>query len=57
MSDSLGDGGGYPTESQIRLYESWAKPRAPLCLIGASDQGIRAIAEKPANLVLGPEQQ
>lgn len=26
MSDSLGDGRGNPTDTQIRLYERWADP-------------------------------
>lgn len=52
MSDSLGDGEGNPTESQIRLYERWAEGGAALSLIGEV-QGDSRFPEKPGNLVLG----
>ena len=34
MSDSLADGGGDPTEAQIRLYERWAEGGVALSFIG-----------------------
>ncbi len=52
MSDSLGDGEGNPTETQIRLYERWAEGGAALSLIGEV-QGDFRFPEKPGNLVLG----
>ena len=54
MSDSLGDGGGNPTEAQIRLYERWAEGGAALSLIGEV-QGDPRYPEKPGNLVLTPD--
>ncbi len=54
MSDSLGDGRGNPTDEQIRLYDRWAKGGAALCIIGEV-QGDPRAAEKPGNLVLGPQ--
>jgi 2,4-dienoyl-CoA reductase-like NADH-dependent reductase (Old Yellow Enzyme family) len=51
MSDSLGDGMGNPTETQIRLYERWAKGGAALSLIGEV-QITPHFPEKPGNLVL-----
>lgn len=53
MSDSLGDGQGNPTESQIRLYERWAEGGVALSLIGEV-QGDHRYPEKPGNLMLGP---
>ena len=52
MSDSLGNGEGDPTESQIRLYERWAEGGAALSIIGEV-QGDPHFPEKPGNLVLG----
>ena len=52
MSDSLADGGGDPTEAQIRLYERWAEGRVALSFIGEV-QGDPRFPEKPGNLVLG----
>lgn len=51
MSDSLGDGAGNPTQTQMRLYERWAKGGAALSLIGEV-QVIPHYPEKPGNLVL-----
>ncbi len=51
MSDSLGDGTGDPTETQIRLYERWAEGGVALSLIGEV-QGDYRYPEKPGNLVL-----
>ncbi|MEM1343555.1 MAG: oxidoreductase [Pseudomonadota bacterium] len=53
MSDSLGDGAGNPTQTQIRLYERWAEGGAALSLIGEV-QGDPRYPEKPGNLVLAP---
>ncbi|MEM9063086.1 MAG: oxidoreductase [Pseudomonadota bacterium] len=53
MSDSLGDGAGNPTETQMRLYERWAEGGAALSLIGEV-QTSPAYPEKPGNLVLAP---
>ena len=52
MSDSLADGGGDPTEAQIRLYERWAQGGVALSFIGEV-QGDPRYPEKPGNLVLG----
>jgi len=52
MSDSLSDGGGDPTEVQIRLYERWAEGGVALSLVGEV-QGDPRFPEKPGNLVLG----
>lgn len=52
MSDSLGDGEGNPTESQIRLYEKWAEGGVALSFVGEV-QGDPRFPEKPGNLVLG----
>jgi 2,4-dienoyl-CoA reductase-like NADH-dependent reductase (Old Yellow Enzyme family) len=52
MSDSLADGGGDPTEAQIRLYERWAEGGAAVSFIGEV-QGDPRFPEKPGNLVLG----
>ena len=52
MSDSLGDGKGNPTESQIRLYLRWALGGAAISFIGEV-QGDPRYPEKPGNLVLG----
>jgi 2,4-dienoyl-CoA reductase-like NADH-dependent reductase (Old Yellow Enzyme family) len=52
MSDSLSDGGGNPTDAQIRLYERWAEGGVGLSLIGEV-QGDPRFPEKPGNLVLG----
>ncbi|MEN0087603.1 MAG: oxidoreductase, partial [Pseudomonadota bacterium] len=54
MSDSLGDGRGNPTTSQMRLYERWAEGGAALSIVGEV-QGDPKAAEKPGNLVLGPK--
>ena len=54
MSDSLGDGQGNPTETQMRLYERWADGGAALSLIGEV-QGSPFYPEKPGNLVLIPD--
>ena len=51
MSDSLGDGGGNPTDAQIRLYERWAEGGAAMSLIGEV-QISPFYPEKPGNLVL-----
>lgn len=52
MSDSLGNGEGDPTETQIRLYERWAEGGIALSIIGEV-QGDPRFPEKPGNLVLG----
>ena len=52
MSDSLADGEGNPTETQIRLYERWAEGGAALSFVGEV-QGDFRFPEKPGNLVLG----
>jgi len=54
MSDSLGDGRGNPTLTQIRLYERWAEGGTALAIVGEV-QGDPRAAEKPGNLVLGPQ--
>ncbi len=54
MSDSLGDGCGNPTDAQGRLYERWARGGVALSIIGEV-QGNPHVAEKPGNLVLGPD--
>ncbi len=53
MSDSLGDGCGNPTDTQIRLYERWAEGGVAVSIIGEV-QGNPNFAEKPGNLVLSP---
>lgn len=53
MSDSLGNGEGNPTETQMRLYERWAEGGAAVSFVGEV-QGDPRFAEKPGNLVLGP---
>lgn len=52
MSDSLANGEGDPTATQIRLYERWAQGGAALSIIGEV-QGDHRFPEKPGNLVLG----
>jgi len=52
MSDSLADGEGNPTQTQIRLYERWAQGGVALSLIGEV-QGDPRFPKKPGNLVLG----
>jgi 2,4-dienoyl-CoA reductase-like NADH-dependent reductase (Old Yellow Enzyme family) len=52
MSDSLGDGEGNPTDTQIRLYERWAEGGVAVSFIGEV-QGDPRFPEKPGNLVLG----
>lgn len=52
MSDSLANGAGDPTETQIRLYERWADGGAAVSFIGEV-QGDPRYPEKPGNLVLG----
>lgn len=54
MSDSLGDGCGNPTDTQIRLYERWAEGGLAVSIIGEV-QGNPHFAEKPGNLVLDPQ--
>ncbi|WP_424941184.1 NADH:flavin oxidoreductase/NADH oxidase family protein [Aliiroseovarius sp. S253] len=51
MSDSLGDGRGNPTPSQMRLYERWAEGGLAASIIGEV-QGDPLYPEKPGNLVL-----
>lgn len=51
MSDSLGDGQGNPTNTQIRLYERWAEGGAAALIVGEV-QGSPGFAEKPGNLLL-----
>lgn len=51
MSDSLGDGRGNPTKTQMRLYERWAQGGAAASIVGEV-QGNPSFAEKPGNLVL-----
>lgn len=51
MSDSLGDGEGNPTDTQVRLYERWAQGGVAASIIGEV-QGLADAAEKPGNLVL-----
>jgi len=51
MSDSLGDGCGNPTDTQIRLYERWASGGVAASIIGEV-QCTPNFAEKPGNLVL-----
>lgn len=53
MSDSLGDGAGNPTDTQMRLYERWAEGGAALSIIGEA-QVTAHFPEKPGNLVLVP---
>jgi 2,4-dienoyl-CoA reductase-like NADH-dependent reductase (Old Yellow Enzyme family) len=52
MSDSLANGEGDPTVTQIRLYERWAQGGIALSIIGEV-QGDCRFPEKPGNLVLG----
>lgn len=54
MSDSLGDGEGNATQSQIRLYERWAEGGAALSLIGEAQISPHH-PEKPGNIVLTPD--
>lgn len=54
MSDSLGDGQGNPTGSQMRLYERWAEGGVAASIIGEV-QCTPNYAEKPGNLVLHSE--
>ncbi len=54
MSDGLGDGRGNPTSTQNRLYERWATGGSAVAIIGEV-QGDPMAAEKPGNLVLGPQ--
>ncbi len=51
MSDSLADGEGNPTPSQMRLYERWAEGGLAASIIGEV-QGDPRYPEKPGNLVL-----
>ena len=51
MSDSLGNGEGKPTWSQIKLYERWAQGGAALSIIGEV-QCDPSYPEAPGNLVL-----
>ena len=50
MSDSLGDGRGNPTQSQTRLYETWAEGGLGLSIVGEV-QCSPGYPEKPGNLV------
>lgn len=50
MSDSLGNGAGNPTNTQMRLYERWAEGGVALSLIGEV-QTSPHYPEKPGNLV------
>lgn len=50
MSDSLGNGQGQPTETQIRLYERWAQGGVSLSCVGEVQIDPR-YPEKPGNLV------
>ena len=52
MSDSLGNGGGDPTEQQVALYRRWSEGGAALSIIGEVQVDHR-YPEKPGNLVLG----
>lgn len=54
MSDSLGNGQGNPTDTQMRLYERWAEGGLAVSIIGEV-QGNPSVAEKPGNLVLRPD--
>lgn len=54
MSDSLGDGRGNPTDTQIALYRRWAEGGLAASIIGEV-QGDPRSAEKPGNLVLRPD--
>ncbi len=54
MSDSLGDGEGNATKTQMRLYERWADGGAALSLIGEA-QTSQFFPETPGNLVLTPD--
>lgn len=54
MSDSLGDGRGNPTGTQIALYRRWAEGGLAASIIGEV-QGDPRSAEKPGNLVLRPD--
>ncbi len=51
MSDSLGDGKGNPTESQISLYERWQQGGVAASVVGEVQIDSR-YPEKPGNLVL-----
>lgn len=51
MSDSLGDGYGNPTQTQIRLYERWAQGGVAVSIIGEVQVDPR-YPERPGNLVL-----
>lgn len=52
MSDALGDGRGYPTPAQARLYGLWAEGGVAASIIGEV-QGDPSAAEAPGNLLLG----
>lgn len=52
MTDSLGNGEGNPTATQLRLYERWAQGGAALSMIGEVQVDPR-FPENPGNLVLG----
>ena len=49
MSDSLADGGGDPTEMQIRLYERWAQGGIALSIIGEFEGEDDAEVDLPEN--------
>jgi 2,4-dienoyl-CoA reductase-like NADH-dependent reductase (Old Yellow Enzyme family) len=51
MTDSLGNGEGNPTETQLRLYERWAQGGTALSMIGEVQIDPR-FPENPGNLVL-----
>ncbi|MGI9520147.1 MAG: NADH:flavin oxidoreductase/NADH oxidase family protein [Hyphomicrobiaceae bacterium] len=54
MSDSLGNGCGSPTDTQLRLYNRWAEGGLAVSIIGEV-QSNPSVAEKPGNLVLREE--
>ncbi|WP_394242174.1 NADH:flavin oxidoreductase/NADH oxidase family protein [Vibrio astriarenae] len=54
MSDSLGDGTGRPTETQINLYERWAEGGVGLSIIGEVQADPR-FPESAGNLVLSSQ--
>lgn len=53
MSDALGDGRGFPTPEQNRLYARWAEGGIAASIIGEV-QGTPQFPESPGNLVLQP---
>lgn len=53
MSDAMGDGRGFPTPEQNRLYARWAEGGIAASIIGEV-QGTPQFPESPGNLVLQP---